>query len=129
MKARSLLPADSRYGRADDGVAGDGRGAEAEEEKEEPVAAGRSGKAAKAASSDSFLSKLGAFPIELWIIGVAVVLAVVGAASSSASGFAIMGLVVIGVGCMFWGQICIVMAAFAEGTITGSCTCSCRFIG
>jgi hypothetical protein len=89
--------------------------------KKKPVATGKTGKSARAAKSsgDSFASKLLAFPIELWIIGIAVILAVIGTASSSASGFAFMGLVVIGVGCMLWGQICIAMAAFAESTMTG----------
>jgi hypothetical protein len=89
--------------------------------KKGPVAGGKAGKskAAKSTGGDSFASKLSAFPIELWLIGVAVLLGIIGLASSSASGFAFMGLVVIGVGCMLWGQICILITAFAEGTMTG----------
>ena len=79
----------------------------------------KKGAAAKAASADSFMGKMGALPIELWIVGVGAILFAMGLMSSSMAGPAITGLWIAGLGCLLWGEICIVMVAFAEGTITG----------
>jgi len=86
--------------------------------KKKPVA-GAKGKSAKAQSGNSLATTLMALPLELYIIGVAVIIGGAGMISSTLAGFAAMGLVLIGLGVGFWGQICIVLAAFAEGVITG----------
>ncbi len=76
-------------------------------------------KKVQAASSESFMSKLQAMPIELWIIAVSALLIGLGLMSSAMAGFAFMGLFIIAMGCILWGQISIVMVAFAESTVTG----------
>ena len=79
----------------------------------------KKGAAAKAASADSFMGKMGALPIELWIVGVGAILFAMGLMSSSMAGPATTGLWIAGLGLLLWGEICIVMVAFAEGTIQG----------
>jgi len=79
----------------------------------------KKGAAAKAASADSFVGKMRALPIELWIVGVGAILLALGLMSSAMAGPAITGLWIVGLGCLLWGYICIVMVAFAEGTVQG----------
>jgi hypothetical protein len=74
---------------------------------------------AAAASSDSFMSKVQAMPLELWVVGLALILAGVGMLSRSVAPQMSLLLILGGLACFFWGKICLVMAAFAEDTTTG----------
>jgi hypothetical protein len=71
------------------------------------------------ASDDSFMSKMMAMPIELWIIAVCAIFFLLGFASPSMAGIVGASLALVGFGVMFWGNICIAIAAFAEGAATG----------
>jgi hypothetical protein len=79
----------------------------------------KKGAAAKAAAGDSAMDKLKALPIELLIFGICAVVFALGMFSSSMAGTASTVLSLVGIGCLLWGHICIVIVAFSEGTVTG----------